>query len=149
MLIQGRAKWCKVLGAPVDGYEKKFREWSLDVYVDDKTAAKLKDEGLNLKDKGNGQYITFKRKELKANGEPNQPIRVVDAQGNAWNPKTKIGNDSVVNVNFAINEFKPKQFAANILSLQVWDLVEYEGGEFPTKDAVTGEDWAEEVEGQA
>lgn len=102
--------------------------------------------GPKIKDKGNGAYITFKRKELKKDGSPNQPIRVVDSSGNNWNPKTKIGNGSTVNVNFALNEYKPKDFNANILSLQVWDLVVYEGGEFPTKDAVTGEDWSEQEE---
>lgn len=149
MMIQGKAKWAKITGAPHDGYEKKFKEWSIDVYVDETVAAKLVAEGLkeSLKDKGNGAFVTFKRKELKKDGEPNPPIRVVDHHGEAWSPKVKIGNGSTVNVNFAINEFKPKQFNANILSLQVWDLVPYEGGEFPTKaDDGTGEgDWDKEV----
>jgi hypothetical protein len=62
MLIQGKAKWAKVIGDPVWGYENKFKEWSVDVYVDEATAEKLKSEGLGdkLKDKGNGLYITFK-----------------------------------------------------------------------------------------
>jgi hypothetical protein len=71
----------------------------------------------------------------------------VDHHGEAWDNR-KIGNGSTVNVNFAINEFKPKQFAANILSLQVWDYVPYEGGEFPTREdtGTAGEDdWAKEV----
>lgn len=148
MMIQGKAKWAKITGAPHDGYEKKFKEWSIDVYVDEATEAKLVAEGLKakLKDKGNGTFITFKRKELKKDGTPNTPIRVVDHHGELWNPKVKIGNDSTVNVNFAINEFKPKEFNANILSLQVWDLVAYEGGEFPTKDEAGAEgDWDKEV----
>lgn len=152
MLIQGKAKWAKVTGAPVDGYEKKFKEWSIDVYIDEATEAKLIDQGLKdkIKNKGNGPFITFKRKELKADGTPNQPIRVVDHKGEPWNPKVKIGNGSTVNVNYALNEFKPKQFAANILSLQVWDLVAYEGGEFPVKaDDGTGEDWTQEDEAAA
>lgn len=152
MLIQGKAKWTKVLGEPVWGYENKFKEWSIDVYVDDATEAKLKAEGLGskLKDKGNGTYITFKRKELKVDGTPNQPIRVVDHHGEAWGTQ-KIGNGSVVNVNFAINEFgKGKDDrTANILSMQVWDLVKFEGGEFPTRDDTKGEDWAAEVESEA
>ncbi len=148
MIIQGKAKWAKITGAPHDGYEGKFKEWSIDVYVDDETEEKLVAQGLKskIKDKGNGSYITFKRKELKKDGTQNQPIRVVDHHGEAWNPKVKIGNGSTVNVNFAINEFKPKDFNANILSLQVWDLVPYEGGEFPTRDDDTkAEDWSEEV----
>lgn len=149
MLVQGKARWAKVVGEPGWGYQNAFREWSIDVYVDDATIDKLKAEGLGpkLKDKGNGTYISFKRKELKASGEHNQPIRIVDHRGNAWDNR-KIGNGSTVNVNFIVNEFKPGQKNANILSLQVWDYVPYEGGEFPTREDTdtTGEDWSSEVE---
>ena len=145
MLIQGKAKWAKIIGEPTWGYENKFKEWSIDVYVDEDTVKKLKAEGLGakLKDKGNGEYITFKRKELKADGTENQPIRVVDHRGQAWDNR-KIGNGSTVNVNFVINEYKPGQKNANILSLQVWDYVPYEGGEFPVKADAEG-DWKDEV----
>jgi hypothetical protein len=106
MLIKGIAKWAKVLGDPVWGYENKHKEWSVDLYLDEETVHKLEVEGLKdkIKDKGNGQYITFKRREFKQNGEPNQPIRIVDHHGEPWNPKEKIGNGSTVNVNFAIND---------------------------------------------
>lgn len=146
MLIQGKAKWAKVLGEPAWGYQNAHKEWSIDVYVEKDVVQKLKDEGLGdkIKDKGNGPYISFKRKELKGDGSPNQAIRVVDHHGEPWGNK-KIGNGSTVNINFAINEYKPKQYAANILSMQVWDLVEYNGGEFPTKeDGAGGEDWSAE-----
>lgn len=153
MLIQGKAKWAKITGEPSWGYENKFKEWSIDVYVDAETEKKLVAEGLKekLKDKGNGKYITFKRKELKVDGSPNQPIRVVDHRGEAWGNE-KIGNGSTVNVNFALNEYKPGQVNANILSLQVWDLVKFEGGEFATREGPaslteTGaEDWSGEDE---
>jgi hypothetical protein len=147
MLIRGKAKWAKVIGAPVWGYEEKHKEWSIDVYLDDETVARLTAEGLKskIKDKGNGQYITFKRRELKQDGTANQPIRVVDHHGEPWNPKVRIGNDSTVNVNFAINEYGKGEKSANILSLQVWDLVPYEGSEFPTKEDADGDSWVEEV----
>lgn len=145
MLIRGKARWAKIVGEPVWGYEAKHKEWSIDVYVDEETAHKLEVEGLKekIKDKGNGQYLTFKRRELKMDGSPNTPIRVVDHHGEAWNPKTRIGNDSVVNVNFAINEYGKGQKSANILSLQVWDLVEFSGGEFPVKEDA---EWAAELD---
>lgn len=147
MIIRGTAKWAKVIGEPVWGYENKHKEWSIDVYVDEETAHKLEVHGLKdkIKDKGNGQYITFKRRELKQDGTPNQPIRVVDHHNELWNPKVRIGNGSTINVNFAINEYGKNQKSANILSLQVWDLVPYEGGEFPTKDETDSGDWAAEV----
>lgn len=145
MLIRGEAKWAKVIGEPVWGYENKHKEWSIDVYLDDDTVQRMKAEDLGdkLKDKGNGTYITFKRRELKQDGSPNQPIRVVDHHGEPWNPKQKIGNGSVVNVNFAINEYGKAQKSANILSMQVWDLVKFEGAEFPVKE---DSDWAAELD---
>lgn len=118
------------------------------MYLDAATVEKLKAEGLKdkIKDKGNGEFITFKRKELKMDGSPNTPIRIVDHKGEAWNGK-KIGNGSTVNVNFAVNEFGKNQKSANILSLQVWEHVPYEGGDFPTRDDEGGqEDWSKEVE---
>lgn len=148
MLIQGKAKWTKVLGEPVWGFENKFKEWSVDVYIDEETAHRLEVEGLlhKIKDKGTGQYISFKRKELKTDGTPNQHIRVVDHRGQDWDPKQKIGNGSTVNVNFAINEFGKGKTdkSANILSMQVWDLVKFDN-EFPTREDTPSEDWAEEV----
>lgn len=151
MLIQGKAKWAKVTGEPVWGYENKHREWSLDVYVDEATAAKLEVEGLKdkLKDKGNGQYISFKRREFKQDGTPNSLIRIVDHHGETVQDKDqpykgkKIGNGSTVNINFAINEYGKGQKSANILSMQIWDLVPFEGAEFPVK--ADDENWQEEV----
>jgi hypothetical protein len=142
LIIQGKAKWCKVLGEPGWGYQKKHKEWSVDVYIDEEAAHKLEVEGLveKIKDKGDGQFITFKRKEFKTNGEPNQPIRVVDDHGNPWPDDKQIGNGSVVNVNFAINEFRPGEFAANILSMQVWDHVPY-GDNFPKRETETADSW--------
>lgn len=154
MLIQGKAKWPKITGEPVWGYENKHREWSIDVFIDEETVHRLEVEGLKdkIKDKGNGPYITFKRRELKQDGTPNSPIRIVDHHGNTLQDKDvvykgpRIGNGSTVNVNFAINEYGKNQKSANILSLQVWDLVPYEGSEFPTKeDDNNSDNWEKEV----
>lgn len=155
MLIQGKAKWTKVTGEPHWGYENKFKEWSLDVYVDEPTVERLVAEGLKekVKYKDGNPFITFKRKELKADGSPNQPIRIVDHTGKVLQDKDtdykgpKIGNGSTVNINFAINEFKPKQRNVAILSMQVWELIPYEGGEFPTREATETSDdsWEKEV----
>lgn len=147
MLIRGISKWAKITGEPHWGYKNQHKEWSIDVYLDDETIERLKVEGLGekLKDKGSGTYLTFKRRELKQDQTPNQPIRVVDHHGEAWNNAVKIGNGSTVNVNFAINEYGKDEKSANILSLQVWDLVKYDGGDgFPIKEA-DKDDWSEEV----
>lgn len=145
MLIKGTVKWCKILGEPHWGYENKHREWSTDVFPEEESLNRMIAEGLEdkIKDKGVGKFITFKRREIKIDGQPNQPIRVVDHHGEAWNPKSKIGNGSTVHVNFAVNEYGKNQKSANILSLQVWDHVPYEGGEFPVKE--DEENWVAEV----
>ena len=146
MLIQGKIRWAKIVGEPSWGYKNAHKEWSCDLFVDDATIAKLKAEGLKdrLKDKGDGTFITFKRRELKADGTPNKPIRIVDSKGQPWDGR-KIGNGSVVNVNFAINEFSKTEKNVNILSLQVWELVPYEGGgDFPIREDDES-DWAKEV----
>jgi hypothetical protein len=153
MLIRGTAKWAKVTGEPHWGYEEKHKEWSIDVFPEDESIERLKAEGLSdkLKDKGNGKFMTFKRRETKQDGTPNKPIRIVDHHGETLQDENqpykgpKIGNGSVVNINFAINEYGKNQKSANILSMQVWDLVPYTGGEFPTKDQEA--DWQAEVAG--
>lgn len=149
MLIQGKARYAKVLGAPVWGYENAHKEWTIDVEVDEKTQERIKKEGLGdkIKTKDGATFVTFKRKEFKADGTPNKPIRIVGPDGKSeWDQKTKIGNGSTVNVNFAINEYKPGKFTWNILSMQVWELVGYDGGEFeanPTAPKSEAEDWSE------
>ena len=123
----------------------------MDLYVDEETIHRLEVEGLKdkLKDKGNGVYITFKRREFKPDGTANQPIRIVDHRGEVLQDKDtvfkgpKIGNGSTVNVNFAINEYGKGLKSANILSMQVWDLVKFEGGEFPIKE--DEKSWEEEA----
>lgn len=73
----------------------------------------------------------------------------MDHHGEPWAGQ-KIGNGSTVNVNFAINEFGKGQKSANILSLQVWDLVKYDGVEFPVREdnAVAEGGWDQEVADQ-
>ena len=144
MLIRGTGKWVKVLGEPAWGYKNAHKEWSLDLYVDEETCHRLEVEGLKdkIKDKGNGTFVTFKRREFKQDGTPNNPIRVVDHHGEPWDPKVSIGNGSILNVNFAINEYGKDQKSANILSMQVWELVKYEGSEFPKRE---DSDWKEDA----
>jgi hypothetical protein len=99
-----------------------------------------------IKDKGNGKYVTFKRKALKRDGTPNQPVRVVNDKEEPWDNDVMIGNDSVVNVKFAINEYGTgkNDKALNILSLQVWDLVRFSGSEFGTRSDFSN-DWTDEA----
>lgn len=150
MLLQGKGYWAKILGKPQDGYTKGEREWSIDIGLDEAAVAKYLKEGgsdFYLKTKENhpaeGQYIPFKRKEIKQNGDPAKPIEVVDRKGQPWDPSVKIGNGSVLNFKFALNDVevgKAVRKKPSLIAIQVWEHVPYEGGsdedfqEFPTDD---------------
>lgn len=154
LIIQGKIKWAKVLGEPGWGFEKKHKEWSLDLYIDEEAAHKLEVQGLKdkIKIKGeDGMCVRFKRREFKSSGEANKPIRIVDDHGEPWPEDKQIGNGSVVNVNFAINEYGTNQRSANILSMQVWDHVPYGDG-FETRKgdgSDAGESWVEDSKVEA
>ncbi len=147
-MLQGKAYWAKVVGAPVKGYAPTDpKEWTFDVALDDATVARLKAEGAakyikqpkNNNDHGGQSYLRFKRRERTADGSEGKPYRIVDHAGKPWDGKTLIGNGSTINVKYALNEqttgpnrgsMKPTAFA-----IQVVKLVDYEGGEsFPSYD---------------
>ena len=147
MMIQGKAHWAKIVGEPVGGYPngKGPKEWSVDIEVDKATIAKLMEAGMDEKylktsKDGKYQFIKFVRKELKFDGKPGKPFKIVARDRSEWPQDVKIGNGSVMNVKMDIQEvegsgaMKPKAF-----SFQVWEHVPYEGGEeFPVGEP---EDW--------
>lgn len=138
MILRGRVAWAKVLGKAAKGYNEGEREWSIDFEVDDKSKEKYLAGGgsdFYLKTKENhplGTFIPFKRKEVKQDGTPAKPINVMDAKGNPWDPNVKIGNGSIVDVKFALNEIthgRNKRNKPSLIALRVIELVEYEGKE--------------------
>lgn len=144
MMIRGTAYWAKVVGKPVKAYNPGEFEWTIDVAIDEATRKALAKAGLGdrVKNKGDdrGDFIQFKRKSVKADGEPAKPIAIVDSKGQPWDDKTLIGNGSIVNVKFIINEITMqngrKILKPNILKMQVWEHVPYEskGDDFPVKE---------------
>jgi hypothetical protein len=160
MMLSGTAYWSKILGKPQDGYTAGEREWSIDIGIDEAAEAKYLSEGgsdFYLKEKENhpadGKFIPFKRKEIKQDGTPAKPIKVVGPGGDKdpWDPSVKIGNGSKVNFKFALNEVqvgKVKRLKPSLIAIQVTELVPYEGNagsgdyeEFPTIDDT---DWSEQ-----
>jgi len=146
-MIQGKAQWCKILGEPVNGYKSKLeknKEWTFDLAIDENGQAQLREQGFGerLKDKGDMVTFKFKRKAYKADGTPSKPIKVVDAQGNDWPADKLIGNDSVLNVKYNVRAWNDGEgVSADVLAVQVWEYVPYEGGEqFPTKPMDEGDE---------
>lgn len=153
MIIQGHAFWAKIVGEPQPGYDKNTKEWSMDLSINDDTVKKLKAEGLGPKIKNKqddrGNFISFKRKQVRADGSFSKPIPIKDAKGQDWDGKTLIGNGSLVNVMCVINETEyqgKKHLKPGIIKVQVVKLVEYEGGDredFPEYNEDGQEVWAE------
>jgi len=147
MMLQGKIFWAKILGKPQDGYTAGEKEWSCDIGVDQDAVDKYLAEGgsdFYLKTKDNhpaeGQFIPFKRKEIKQDKTPAKPITVVDRKGQPWDPTVRIGNGSVVNFKFALNPVevgKAKRMKPSLIAIQVWEHVPYEGG------AAGGDDYVE------
>lgn len=153
MIIQGIAHWAKIVGEPQPGYDKSKKEWSLDLEVNADTKELLTKVGLGHKVKmvksGEYEYITFKRPELKSDGKPSKPIRIAGPDTKPWSG-AKIGNGSVLNVSFVVNEV-PYQGKIHkkpgIIAVQVVKHVPHESGdEFEAVevevDTDGNEDWS-------
>ena len=152
MILRGKTKWCKIVGAPGWGYKKQHKEWSFDQSIDEATKTALLEQGMDKKyikndNDDRGDYISFKRRELKKDGTPGKPIAIFDRKGEEWDQKKLIGNGSVLNVKIALNEIEgQKGTKPGCIKVQVWDLVEYEGRggddeDFPVEGA-SEEPWA-------
>lgn len=149
-MIQGKARWMKILGKPVDGYDpdEKNKKWEFEVEIDDNNRAKFVELEIDdkiKKDKNEVEFFKFIKKAYNKDGEANKPIRVVDANGKDWDRTVMIGNGSIINVKFNVQDWEFGRKSGkriSVLAVQVWEHVPYEGGEqFPTKG---GEDWSEE-----
>lgn len=159
MMIQGKVQWFKVLGKPVEGYEKgeKDKQWEFDIVLTPALKAQLEAlefPGKVREYKDGTEYIKFTKKAYNKDGEANKPIRVVGPTGEDWDRSIMIGNGSTVNVKFNIQDWefgKKTGKRVSILAVQVWYHEPYEGGEqFPVREAVKkplGEEWNEEDEG--
>lgn len=151
MIIQGTAFWAKVVGPAQPGYDKTQKEWSIDVAISKEVKEQLVKEGLKakIKNKGDdrGDFISFKRKEIRADGTPSKPIRIVDGEKRDWDQKVLIGNGSTVNVSFMVNDYTYNGAAGKkpgLIAIQVVKLVPYEGGDhedFATYDETGTETW--------
>lgn len=134
-VITGNVKWACVQ-TPNEKYEPA---WSVDVIVDSDKAKELHAQGLNVKKDKDGDIIfKVKQKVFRKDGARNQPPRVVD--GDKQPVLSLIGNGSVCNVQYRA---RPWEYAgdsgvsADLIAIQVVDLVPYEGGVSDEFDTVT------------
>lgn len=153
MVLQGQVWYAKVLGAPAWGYKKQYKEWSVDMCLDEATRERLLAAGMSksaIKNKGDdrGDFLTFKRRELKKDNTPGKPIEVVDKKGAPWDQKALIGNGSVCNFKIALNEYEGET-KPGLIKMQVVEHVAYEGRGEDDEDLPTYgddgqvEDWSQ------
>lgn len=133
-IVQGKAYWAKILGeAQTNSFGEK--QWEMDLALTPETKAAVLALGVSkdrIKEKeGVGEFITFKRRAVRKDGTPAAPISVVDNEVNPWDTKTLIGNGSLVNVRFALNNRKNPRtgkdmLVPSVVGVQVVELVPYQ-----------------------
>lgn len=106
--LTGQSFWCKLLGEPQPGFDPEKNFWTIDVSLDQKGLDLINRVGLGKKirnkDDDRGDFFTFRRPEYNRDNERNNPIPVVDNEGNPWPEDKEIGNGSKVRVKFGIFE---------------------------------------------
>lgn len=151
-LIQGKASYAKILGKAPPGYENGPAEWTVDVILDKDGVEQYKKSGADEfyvktnKDTGE-QYVRFTRRAVKQDGTEGKPISVFGPDGKDWEQNKLIGNGSVLNVKFSLNEVKSKgtkRLKPSVLAVQVWEHLAYKGkSDFPVREVPEGvvQDW--------
>lgn len=143
-LVQGKARWCKVLGTAPPGYDNGPAEWTFDLMLDEKGEKDFLASGADLfylrEDKVTGEkFVKFSRKAVKQDGTDSKPIKVLDHHGDDWNQSELIGNGSVCNVQFTLNQVKSKGQQRNkpsVLAMQIWEHQKYKPkSSFPVKES--------------
>jgi len=134
MVIRGKTSYAKILGDPVLNYSKDGKEWKMDLVIDKDTVKEFKDEGIadRVKSKpeylDGANYVTFKQPEFQRSGKANDPIKVVDILGDAWDQKTLLGNGTDVDVTFVVQDHGVgKKKGMYIRQVRVLKLVPYDG----------------------
>lgn len=147
-MLQGVARWAKIVGEPVPAYTKGEFEWTTDIEIDEVTQEKLREDGAEryLKERDDGTvFVKFQRKSVKKDGSPGKPFGIVDHAGQPWDTRL-IGNGSVLNVKYEYNEVgvgKEKRMKPSAIKFQVVKYVPYQGkDDFPVYDNDGKEEWS-------
>lgn len=138
-VIRGKTSYFKMLGDPVLNYSKDGKEWKTDIIPLDPKGVKKELTAYGIGDRLRtkdgyleGQpYLSLKQKELRSDGTPNEPVKVVDIAGKPWPQDKLIGNGSIVDIKFAVVDFGPgKMKGVYPRSVRVLELVPYNKAEF-------------------
>ena len=124
--------WCKVGSNAGTKYGSEEKEWSVDCICSDEQSKKwVKDKHATKErtmDDGR-KFIKLTKNLIKRDGNPAQPIKVIDRHGNDVDPLI-VGNGSKANVQYTTFEWEMagrSGVKAILTALQITDLVEYSG----------------------
>jgi hypothetical protein len=129
-ILNGTAYWASIT-SPNTNYEPVY---TINLVVDDQTAADFKKRGYTIKQMDEGQAIIIKRKVNGPNGMVREAPRLFDKYKNPLD--ARVGNGSVVRVQYKEWEsvWKGTTFKGlDLQAVQVLDLVEVgspDGAEF-------------------
>lgn len=136
-VIRGTLHWAKVLGQPLMNDYAKQRQWSVDVTPNAEgmaTLKRLKLQGkMKNKDDARGDFISFRVSEFKKSGEENEPINIVDVEGNPWPSHKKIGNGSIADVKFSYCDYGQTK-GSYVKAIRILEHVPYVTQEFAPLD---------------
>lgn len=133
-VVQGKAYWSFVT-IPNTRYEPAY---SVNLVVDDATAAKFKAEGYSIKEMDEGPAIVFKRKVNGPKGMIRQAPKLLDKAKNEID--VAVGNGSTVKVQYKpweVNRSGTVYRGLDFQAMQVIDLVQYDapdGAEFDVEE---------------
>lgn len=111
--IRGKLNYAKILGAPVDNYERNGKEWKMDLIPLDEAKARdqLKRAGISdaLKQKeeylDGTPYIPLKQRAEKKDGSKNESPRVEDITGEPWPQDKLLGNGTIADVKIRVADY--------------------------------------------
>lgn len=132
-------QWARLGSNAGTKYRSQEKEWSINVLLDDDKADKWKKLGTSpkLKEENGVKFVKLTKDCVwKKSGDPKKPPMVVDQFGEEVDP-TIIGNGSKCNVQFSVRDWEyqgDKGKSAELVAVQVMDLVEYHGGGGDTLD---------------
>lgn len=134
VVLRGKVNFFRMLPHQLKlNYDKSGKEWTTDFY--DFPVKEIKALGIGDRVKQKDEYLdgapymTFKQKELRADGQPNRPVVVTDILGNSWDLDKELGNGTTVDAKFAVVDYgKGKKKGVYLRSIRVLDHVEFNRG---------------------
>ena len=140
--VRGKSSFCKLLEDQLTlNFNKDGKEWTIDLEIDKDTAKEMKGYGIadRVKTKidylDGAPYMRFKQSEATRAGKLNDPPKIVDILNKPWDQTVRIGNGSVLDVQFSVVDYGPgKKSGVYLRNVRVLDLVPYEEKGFATID---------------